>query len=319
MAEIAAREVERWPVGRAFALRRRAQALTLEVILQAVFGIRDEATLAEHRMLAPRLGEVSNLVVLLPGLRRNLGRFSPWGRFLRLRAELDGLIYAEIARRRGDPDAAARHDVLSLLLGARREDGSPMTDVELRDELVTTIAAGHETTATGLSWLFERLLRHPRVEQRLRASLADGDESYLEAVIKETLRVRPVVVDVVRRLTADTEIAGWMIPAGTYVVPAIALVHLRPELYPDPHEFRPERFLEGGAGGTYTWIPFGGGVRRCVGAAFAFEEMKVVTRTVLERARPRADRPRPEGQRARHVTVVPSRGGRVVVEERLRA
>ena len=179
------------------------------------------------------------------------------------------------------------------------------------------MAAGHETTATGLAWLFERLLRHPDVEERLRASLADGDDSYLDAVVKETLRVRPVVVDVVRGLTQDTEIAEWRLPAGTYVVPAIALVHLREDVYDEPHEFRPERFLDGGAGGTYTWIPFGGGVRRCIGAAFAMEEMKVVTRTILEHARLRADRPRSERQRARHVTLVPSRGGRVVLEERL--
>ena len=317
MAEIAAREVEHWPVGRPFALRGRTQPLTLEVILRAVFGIDDEEALARYRALGAKLGEVSNLVVLLPALRRDLGRFSPWGRFLRVRNALDELIYGEIARRRADSDAASRDDVLSLLLQARREDGSPMTDVELRDELVTTVAAGHETTATGLAWLFERLLRHPDVEERLRASLADGDDSYLDAVVKETLRVRPVVVDVVRGLTQDTEIADWRLPAGTYVVPAIALVHLREDVYDKPHEFRPERFLDGGAGGTYTWIPFGGGVRRCIGAAFAMEEMKVVTRTILEHARLRADRPRSERQRARHVTLVPSRGGRVVLEERL--
>jgi len=227
MAEIAAREVEHWPVGRPFALRGRTQPLTLEVILRAVFGIDDEEALAGYRALGAKLGEVSNLVVLLPALRRDLGRFSPWGRFLRVRNALDELIYGEIARRRADSDAASRDDVLSLLLQARREDGSPMTDVELRDELVTTVAAGHETTATGLAWLFERLLRHPDVEERLRASLADGDDSYLDAVVKETLRVRPVVVDVVRGLTQDTEIADWRLPAGTYVVPAIALVHLR--------------------------------------------------------------------------------------------
>jgi cytochrome P450 family 135 len=189
-----------------------------------------------------------------------------------------------------------------------------MTDVELRDELMTLLTAGHETTATGLSWAFERLLRNPRVLDRLTGSL--DDDEYLDAVVKETLRVRPVVVDVARRLQRDVELGGWKLPAGTLVLPAIAAVHQRPDLYPSPQELRPERFLDGSPE-SYAWIPFGGGVRRCIGASFAQVEMRVVLREVLRRVRLRAPWQRPERPQVRHVTVVPARGCRVVVEERL--
>jgi len=189
-----------------------------------------------------------------------------------------------------------------------------MTDSELRDELMTLLTAGHETTATGLAWAFERLLRTPRVLARLTASLDDGD--YLDAVVKETLRVRPVVVDVARKLTRETEVAGWRLPAGTLVLPAIAVLHARPDLYDSPQEYRPERFLDGEAE-SYAWIPFGGGVRRCIGASFAQVEMRTVLREVLRRVRLRAPSQRPERGVIRHVTVVPGRGARAVVEERL--
>jgi cytochrome P450 family 135 len=189
-----------------------------------------------------------------------------------------------------------------------------MTDVELRDELMTLLTAGHETTATGLSWAFERLLRTPQVLERLTASLDDDD--YVDAVVKETLRVRPVIVDVARKLTRDTEVAGWQLPAGTLVLPAIAVLHARPDLYESPEEFRPERFLDGGVQ-SYAWIPFGGGVRRCIGASFAQVEMRTVLREVLKRVRLRAPSQRPERGLIRHVTVVPGRGCRVLVEERL--
>jgi cytochrome P450 family 135 len=261
-------------------------------------------------------------------MQRDLGGLTPAARFRRAVAQVDELIYAEIAERRSLGDAAAeRDDVLTLLLGARHEDGSPMTDVELRDELMTLLTAGHETTATGLSWAFERLLRTPRVLARLVESL--DDDEYLDAVVKETLRVRPVVVDVARKLQSDIELGGWRLPAGTLVLPAIAAVHARPDLYPSPREFRPERFLgrraaggrepsiSRGAAESYSWIPFGGGVRRCIGASFAQVEMRVVLREVLRRVRLRAPSPRPERAQVRHVTVVPAQGCRVVVEERL--
>jgi cytochrome P450 len=189
-----------------------------------------------------------------------------------------------------------------------------MSDVELRDELMTLLTAGHETTATGLSWAFERLMRTPRVMGALIDSL-DGDE-YLDAVVKETLRIRPVIVDVARKLTRPTEIAGYTLPAGTLVLPAIAAVHARPDLYPEPDEFRPERFI-GGQPESYAWIPFGGGVRRCIGASFAQVEMRVVLREVLRRVRLRAPSARPERPRVQHVTVVPSRGARAVVTQRV--
>ena len=317
MAVATADEVERWPVGRAFALRPRMQAITLEVILRAVFGVRDGERMDLFRARIPRLGELSSPLDWLPFMQRDLGGLTPAARFRRALAEVDELIYAEIADRRALGDAAAdRDDVLTLLLAARHENGSPMTDVELRDELMTLLTAGHETTATGLSWAFERLLRTPRVMTRLLESL--DDDEYLDAVVKETLRVRPVVVDVARKLQRDVELDGWRLPAGTLVLPAIAAVHARPDLYPSPEEFRPERFVDGAAE-SYTWIPFGGGVRRCIGASFAQVEMRVVLREVLRRVRLRAESPRPERGQVRHVTVVPARGCRVVVEERLAA
>jgi cytochrome P450 family 135 len=327
MAAAAADEVARWPVGRTFALRPRMQAITLEVILRAVFGVRDGERMDLFRARIPRLGELSSPLDWLPFMQRDLGGLTPAARFRKAVAAVDELIYAEIAERRSlDPSASTeRDDVLTLLLGARHEDGSPMSDVELRDELMTLLTAGHETTATGLSWAFERLLRTPLVLGRLLESL--DDDEYLDAVVKETLRVRPVVVDVARQLQRDIELGGWRLPAGTLVLPAIAAVHMRPDLYPSPHEFRPERFLDGGAAlqgdpsgappRGYAWIPFGGGVRRCIGASFAQVEMRVVLREVLRRVRLRAATRRPERAQVRHVTVVPARGCRVVVEERL--
>jgi cytochrome P450 family 135 len=318
MRDAAERELARWPVGRPFPLRPSMQEITLEVILRTIFGVRDAERLMRFSHVTKRMGEVSNAVVWVPALRRDVGRFSPWRRFLAARADVDALIYEEIRRRRSEPDLESRDDVLSMLLQARHEDGSPMSDVELRDELMTLVGAGHETTATALCWAFELILRHPRVERRLRDELAGGDGGdYLDAVMKETLRLRPVVVDVVRKLTGDTQIAGKNVPAGTYVIAAIALLHLRRDVYPEPHAFRPERFLEG-ASEPYTWIPFGGGVRRCIGASFAQQEIKVVLRTLLEGARLRPASARPEVPRTRHVTIVPSRGARVVLEERLR-
>lgn len=317
--EITEREVERWPVRTPFALRERMQALTLEAILRTVFGIHDAAVIARFQELVPRMGRVGNLVVMVPGLRRDGDRFGPWARFKRAREAVFELIYAEIDRAEADPALDERDDVLALLLRARREDGSGLSREELRDELMTVIAAGHETTATGLAWFFERVLRHPEVEERLRAEIAAGEgDEYLDATVRETLRVRPVIMDVVRRVKRPTTIGGWEVPAGTDVVAAAALVQLREDLYPEPRAFRPERFLDGGgADGSYTWIPFGGGVRRCIGASFAQLELKVMARTILEHARLSAGDLRPEVPRAAHVTVVPARGTRVVLEQRI--
>jgi cytochrome P450 len=320
MAEATEREVATWPIGEELSLRPRMQAITLEVILRAVFGVREGERMDLFRERIPPLGEATSVLSWLPFLERDLGGITPAARFRRALAAVDELIYAEIAERRaeaeaeGRDDAGERDDVLSLLLRARHEDGSAMTDTELRDELMTLLTAGHETTATGLSWAFERLLRTPRVLDRLTESLDDDD--YVDAVVKETLRIRPVVVDVARKLTRDTEVAGWKLPAGMLVIPAIAVLHRRPDLYDSPEEFRPERFLDGNPE-SYAWIPFGGGVRRCIGASFAQVEMRTVLREVLRRVRLRAPRQKPERGVIRHVTVVPGRGCRAVVEERL--
>jgi cytochrome P450 len=231
--------------------------------------------------------------------------------FRRVRDPADELIYEEIRRRRKAADLAEREDVLSLLLQARHEDGRPMTDEELRDELMTLLVAGHETTASSLAWAVERLVRHPDKLERLR----DGEDDYLDAVCKETLRLRPILALVLRRLTEPMEIGGRMLPAGVNVAPCIYLVHRRPDVYPEPLAFRPERFLEQPAG-TYTWIPFGGGVRRCLGASFALFEMKVVLRELVGRLALRVADPRPERITRRAITLVPDRGGTVVAERR---
>ena len=314
MAEATEREVASWPVGEEVELRPRMQAITLEVILRAVFGVRDDERMDLFRERIPPLGETTSVLNWLPFMDRDIAGLTPAAKFRRALAAVDELIYAEIADRRASPPADDRDDVLSLLLRARHEDGSAMTDTELRDELMTLLTAGHETTATGLAWAFERLLRTPRVLERLTGSL--DDDNYVDAVVKETLRVRPVIMDVARKLTRDTEVAGWRLPAGTLVLPAIAVLHMRPDLYESPEEFRPERWLEGNPE-SYAWIPFGGGVRRCIGASFAQVEMRTVLREVLRRVRLSAPSARPERGVIRHVTVVPGRGARAVVEQRL--
>ena len=304
------RDIATWPADRPFSLRPHTQAITLEVIMRAVFGIHDEERYRRAAALVSAFAHRADLVTQVPALRRDLGRWSPWARFKRARTELDAMIYEEIADRRAAGDAAERDDVLSLLLVAEHDDGSPMSDRELRDELVTVVGAGHETTATALAWAFERLLRTPDVLARLRESVAGGDDAYLDATIKEALRARPVIVDVARKLASPAEVGGYDLPAGTFVLPAIAAMHYREDLFPQPHEFRPERFTDGGAD-TYTWIPFGGGVRRCVGAAFAQYEMRVIMRTILQRTELRAPDPEPEKVRLRNVTLAPGKGARV--------
>lgn len=317
--EATRREMESWPVGEPFALRPHTQRITLAVILRAVFGVEDDERLARFERLIERFAARLTMVTAFPPLRRNLGRFSPWTRFVAAREALDAFIYEEIALHRaeragedGDAD-----DVLSLLMAARHEDGSPMSDAELRDELVTILAAGHETTATGLAWAIERLLRNASVLGDLRDSVAAGEDAYLEATIRETLRVRPVLVDVARKLTAPLEIGGYELPAESYLMAAIAALHYREDLFPEPERFRPERFLEAKPD-TYAWIPFGGGVRRCIGASFAEYEMKVVLREFLLRAELSAPDPKPEKVKVRNITLAPGRGTTVRLDRPLR-
>jgi cytochrome P450 len=317
MREVTMREMETWPVGEPFALRPHTQRITLAVIMRAVFGVHDEERLIRFEKLIEEFSRRVNAVIAFPVLQRDLGRFSPWGKFLRAREALDEFIYEEIALRRREVEDGEEHDdVLSLLLGAHHEDGSPMSDEELRDELVTVLGAGHETTATGLAWAMERLLRNPDVLGRLRESIAAGEEDYLEATIKETLRTRPVIVDVARKLTSPFTIGGYELPKGTYVLPAIAALHYRDDLFPEAERFKPERFLDEKAD-TYAWIPFGGGVRRCIGASFAEYEMRVILRTILERAELSAPDPAPEKVKVRNITLAPGRGTRVRLDRPL--
>ncbi|HEX3608149.1 MAG TPA: cytochrome P450 [Solirubrobacterales bacterium] len=317
--EITLKEMRSWPVGEPFALRPHTQRITLAVIMQAVFGVHDEARLARFGALIETFSERVSAVLAFPMLRRNLGRWSPWPRFQRARAALDEFIYEEIELRRVEMAAGEDDDddVLSLLLDARYDDGSAMSDEELRDELVTVLGAGHETTATGLAWAMERLLRTPRVLAKLRESLAAGDDDYLEATVKETLRARPVIVDVARKVTAPAEIGGYELPAGTFVMAAIAALHYREDLFPQAQEFRPERFLEGRAD-NYAWIPFGGGVRRCIGAAFAEYEMRIVLREIVEGAELSAPDPEPEKVKVRNITLAPGKGTVVRLDRPLR-
>jgi cytochrome P450 len=317
--EIAQKQMESWPVGETFALRPHMRRITLAVIMRAVFGSHDEDRLERFEKLIDDFSKRLSLIMTFPALRHNFGPGSPLSRFLRSREKLDQFIYEEIGLRRKEVEAGkeGHEDVLSLLLQARHDDGSPMSDEELRDELVSVLGAGHETTATGLAWGMERLLRTPRVLAKLRQSVAAGEDAYLNATVKETLRARPVIADVARRLTAPAEIGGYQLPKGSFVMAAIAALHYREDLFPQPEEFRPERFLEEKAD-NYAWIPFGGGVRRCIGAAFAEYEMRIVLREFVGRADLSAPDPKPEAVRIRNATLAPSKGTRVRLDRPLR-
>jgi cytochrome P450 len=314
MREAADRDIDTWPVGRPFALRPHMQAITLDVITRAVFGLEagEEAEELKRRlrhMMAATTGTVRLIVIALSaGL---LGLQGSNKRFAKRVEAADELLYAMIARRRAEADLGSREDICSMLIEARDEDGEPMTDREIRDELMTLLLAGHETTATELAWAFERLLRNPGVRTLLEDELERGDDSYLDAVIKETLRARPVLPNVARVLQEPFTVGGYELPAGLTVVPNINVTHQRSELYPHPGEFRPERFLDGGPD-TYTWLPFGGGRRRCIGAAFALFEMRVVIRAVLERTALEPSGRRAESVKRNGFLLLPSRGARAI-------
>jgi cytochrome P450 len=319
MRASAQRDMETWPVGERFALRDHTQRITLDVILRAVYGFGEDDDLEEAHRIVGEFARRSQVIVLPKWLWRSFGRWSPWAKFIHARKELDRIVYEAIAARRAANDVDERDDVLSLLMRARDEDGNEPTDRELRDELVTVVGAGHETTATALAWAMERLLRHPDVLARLRDSLLDGDDGYLDAVIKETLRVRPILVDVARKAKVPLSIGGCELPEGTFVLASIAALHFREDLYEDPWSYRPERWLNGGAPDSYAWIPFGGGVRRCLGAAFAHEEMRIVLREIVLRADLRAAEAGDERVRMRNITLAPEHGARVVLAAPLRA
>jgi cytochrome P450 len=317
MEEATEREMATWPRGEAIPLARRMQEVTLEVIMRTVFGVDDAAGLQRLRRVLLGLLDwaMSGPRMMLIAVYRPsaVADFAP---FQRVKRPVDEELLDIIRRRRAAEDLEQRDDVLSMLLQARDEDGSGLSDEELRDELLTLLVAGHETTATALGWALERLLRHPAALDRAVEDARAGDGSYLDAVSKETLRLRPVLPLVARRLSEPRTIGGFDLPAGSDVAPSIYLIHHREDVYPEPDAFRPERFLDtkGGRGsGPYTWLPFGGGVRRCIGASFALFEMQVVLRTILRGVELRASGTGSEATARRTITLVPARGAEAVV------
>jgi cytochrome P450 family 135 len=314
IAEVTTRDLAEWPAERPLEVAPRMRAITLEVIMRNVFGVDELGRLRRlERALVRLLDSITSpfrLAVLLlltpagPTVRA-------WQRVAPTIRRVNALLYEEIARSRADPRLEDREDILALLVRARDEDGAPMTDTHLRDELMTLLVAGHETTATALAWAIERLARHPEMQDRLAAeALANDGDSYADAVAKETLRVRTVLPFAIRQLATPQRIAGFDLPAGVRVAPSVYLVHRDPEVYPEPDRFRPERFLEQPAG-TYTWIPFGGGTRRCLGGAFALFEMKTVLSVLVAagRVRPAVEGDEPPARRG--VTITPAHGGQV--------
>ena len=306
VTEVASAEVGSWHPGQELRALDRMNALTLEVILRVVFGVSDEARLTALRPRVNRTVDISPVVLLGWGWPR-LQRLGPWKRTVDNSVELDRLIYAEIRERRLAPDVAERPDVLSRLI-CIEDGGDALTDTELRDQLVTLLLAGHETTATALAWSLHEIGRDPELLARSRAAARAGDDAWLEAVLKESMRLHPVIPMVVRTLMKPVTVGGWHLPAGTTVGPSILIAHSREDNHADPEVFRPERFLDQSPP-TNTWIPFGGGVRRCIGAGFSLMEGVVVLREVLATYDVTAvgeDEPK-----VRNITSVPRRGARI--------
>jgi cytochrome P450 len=313
MREAAETEIARWQPG-VMRLLPRMQALTLAIIVRAVFGA-ERSTRAEDLYEALRSVLDITAVRMLLWLNPRLGRVRPWRRYRELQARADRLLEAEIAARREDPSVAASGDILSLLVTARYEDGTALDDGDVRDQLMTLLLAGHETTATALAWSFERLMRHPEHMRRAVAAADAGDDEHLANVAKEALRVRPVIDSVIRHLTATATFGGHTLPAGTAVFPSILEAHSSPEWGPRPETFDPDRWAHGSPA-PYSWIPFGGGTRRCLGAAFAQIEMQVVLAEVLRRVELRPLMRHGEPRRVRHITIVPAFGALARVRPR---
>jgi cytochrome P450 len=329
IAAAARREIDSWPMNEPFALGPRMQAVTLEVIMAGIFGVQGlppKGTLERElrdeihsivALSARPLAIVAEMVLL-----RRKERDGVVGGVMK---RVDELLYALIGERREAGTDTGRTDILSLLLAAVDEDGVPMNDEELRDELITLVLAGHETTANSLAWAFERLLRNRPAYDRLRelvrtsgpGAAAEAD-AYVEAVINETMRVRPVIPSVGRRVSVPWQLGRFRVPAGTPIAMSIVLLHHREDVYPRPFAFEPQRFL-GVKPGTYTWIPFGGGIRRCLGATLAMAEQRVVLKAIAARTDLRAPDPAPERLRHRNVTMVPADGTQVVLDRRLSA
>jgi cytochrome P450 len=307
--DLAADTVARWPTDTPFPVHPDLNDISLEVILRIVFGVTDDQRLATLRPLLQRLIRIGPLI-FLGWLYPRLDRIGPWRRFNAIKAKTDEAIYREIADRRKATDLADRTDVLSKLLAAAPDQ----SDAELRDHLVTLLLAGHETTASTLAWTLHDLARVPEVQARVQRAADRDDDDYLEATVKESMRLRPVIGNIARRLNKPARVGGYDLPAGIVLFPSIYLVHRRPSVYPSPEQFRPERFL-GGNPPPATWIPFGGGIRRCLGAALAMVEAKAVLKTVMQRVDV-APGGRAEAVRTRNVTTIPARGARISVRPR---
>ena len=312
IAEVAAAEIATWPAGSPFAIHPSMQVITLEVIMRAVFGVSDpQRREAMREGLLAVLAESASPVAF--GLTLPVIKELPhYRRFATKVAVTDALLADEIAERRADPELGSREDILSMLVSAEFDDGSKMSDRELRDQLMTLLLAGHETTATALAWTFDLLLHTPPTLERLREDLETDEREYLDAVIDESLRVRPVVPMTGRLLREPADLGGYKLNSGTVVFAAIYMVHTNPEVYPDPFAFKPERFLGGDGPETYSWIPFGGGTRRCIGAAFAELELRVVLREVLRSVHLEPADAKPQRMVRRNVTLTPADGTRVV-------
>jgi len=317
IAEIAERHLARLPLETPIALREPVREIALDAICRILFGTDDPAEYAELRDEVAR-GLDPRIVVLLwfPTLWRRHGRLNPARPYQRRRAYIHDLVHAQIARRRADPTHAERDDVLSVLVAARDEDGAPLSDGEVRDLLLGLLMAGHETTANALTWAFERLSRTPHARQRLAEEVADGGSAYLDAVVSETLRTRPSVIDAVRTATSALELSGGhSLPPGTVVSAMLTAMHRRPDLWPEPLAFRPERFLNGRPR-PYSYMPFGGGIRHCIGASLSLVEMRTVLRTAIGMLDVLPAPGREERMRLTGITLTPSRGGRVVLRRR---
>ncbi len=321
IADAASREIDRWPTGRPFALAPRMQAITLDVIMAGIFGIEGSPHpgTVEHglRVAIRELLRSSTM----PGAKlaewMNIGHDEPFGLTWLGLLVPDRCVYAIIRKRRREADLEQRTDILSLIMRARTEEGQTLTDKELRDELMTLVLAGHETTANQLAWAWERLVRTPAAYERLREAVRSGGdaEEVIESTITEAMRVRPVIPITGRRVAVPWRLGDYGVPPRTPVAASILLLHHREDLYPDPFAFRPERW-EGRKPGTYEWIPFGGGTRRCLGAALAMAEQRVVLRAMASRLDLEAPDPKPERPKHRNVTMIPARGGRVILRGR---
>jgi cytochrome P450 len=317
MAEITNETIDSWPKGTPFRMREQTQAITMDVILRVVFGVTDADRRREFRDRMNAIDPnkwfkkfaLGPLIRKVPGLERRA-----FADFTTRMTDFDALMYEEIENRRAGGDAENRDDILSMLLQARDEDGNPLTDKELRDELVTLVVAGHETTALSLAWAFELMLRHPDVWERVRAEALEGGIEYVDAVIRESLRMRPIIPLVARLVKEPIEIAGHTLPVNTVVAPQIYLAHYREASHPDAESFKPERFLEDAPDG-FSWLPFGGGMRRCIGASFALYEMRVVIQTIASRVDIRLENPIEERIIRRAITFAPARDVPVIADE----